>query len=217
MGNKFSRLKPAERGCRFDKARVSQVVHIFGLPAFLHGTDLSGSGRKAGRCGLALGGIRFEQGIQESRTSLHASKHQAASPAADNLPTTSSAKGDNPATASVSVLGLNPDVHVFWLEASEKGLTGQQSPKKNLHAQSKLRASHRRCERKRLVSKAEKAAGARRRTSTSATRSNRAASDANAKPFTETTRGHSHAARQNITNQCCLYASQPMCDATGAP
>ena len=35
---------------------------------------------------------------------------------------TSPAKGDNPATASVSVLGLNPDVHVFWLEASEGAL-----------------------------------------------------------------------------------------------
>ena len=50
------------------------------------------------------------------------SKHEAASPAADGLPTTSPAKGDNPATASVSVLGLNPDVHVFWLEASEGAL-----------------------------------------------------------------------------------------------
>ena len=56
----------------------------------------------------------------ESRTSSHAV--EARSSFSSCRPTTSPAKGDNPATASVSVLGLNPDVHVFWLEASEGAL-----------------------------------------------------------------------------------------------
>ena len=123
MGNKFSRLKPPERGCRFDKARVS-VVHIFGLPAFLHGTDLSeGGGRqqeRLGRCDLVVNRGPRATARTESRTSSHAVEARSSFSSCKTV--CQRHRLQKTTTSNSNRVGPDPEVHVFWLEASEGAL-----------------------------------------------------------------------------------------------